>query len=60
MEDSLGKLVEFNQQRRTAPKQAGSSGSAQIIFFTGVRYERGPIQPAPARFDPTRPTRKRG
>ena len=60
MEGSLGKLVEFDQRRRAAPMQAGPAGSAQILIFTGVRYERGTTQPTNARLDPTRPKRKRG
>jgi hypothetical protein len=35
-------------------------GDAQILMFTGVRYERG-TPPSPTnRFDPSRPKRKRG
>ena len=60
LEDSLGKLVKFDQRRKAATSGAKKSGGAQILIFTGVRYERGTSQPPNKRLDPTRPKRKRG
>ena len=60
MEASLGKLLKFERRTPSAVPQEAFSGHAQIIFFTGVRYERGPApQPVP-RFTPVKPKRKRG
>jgi hypothetical protein len=61
MEGSLGKLVKFDLRPRVANSGAlNPPGNAQILMFTGVRYERGPLQPPNSRLDPTRPKRKRG
>jgi hypothetical protein len=60
LEDSLGKLVKFNGRSKTATSRANRPGGAQILIFTGVRYERGTPQPPNTRLDPTRPKRKRG
>ena len=60
VEDSLGKLVKFDQRRKAATSGAKGPGGAQILIFTGVRYERGTSQPPNTRLDPTRPKRKRG
>jgi len=59
LEGSLGKLVKFNQRQQAAKPGASAPGDAQILIFTGVRYERGTPQP-PKRLDPNRPRRKRG
>jgi hypothetical protein len=59
LEASLGKLVKFDRQHRPATPSATVPGGAQILIFTGVRYERGTPAP-PTRVDPTRPKRKRG
>ena len=60
LEDSLGKLVKFDQRTKAANPGSSMPGSAQILIFTGVRYERGTSQPPNTRLDPTRPKRKRG
>ena len=60
VEDSLGKLVKFDQRAKAANPERSVPGSAQILIFTGVRYERGTSQPPNTRLDPTRPKRKRG
>jgi hypothetical protein len=60
LEDSLGKLVKFDQRRKAVTGGVTKPGSAQILIFTGVRYERGTSQPPNTRLDPTRPKRKRG
>ncbi|HEV7293622.1 hypothetical protein [Devosia sp. RR2S18] len=55
----MGKLVNF--ERRNAPPAAADKprGTAQILIFTGVRYERGAPPPS-TRLDPTPRKRKRG
>ena len=60
LEDSLGKLVKFDRRTKAANPERSMPGSAQILIFTGVRYERGTSQPPNKRLDPTRPKRKRG
>ena len=60
LEDSLGKLVKFDQRPKAATSGGANPGNAQILIFTGVRYERGTSQPPNTRLDPTRPKRKRG
>jgi hypothetical protein len=56
----LGKLVKFDQRRKAAQRGAKAPGDAQILIFTGVRYERQAPLPPTTRLDPTRPKRKRG
>jgi hypothetical protein len=60
LEAGLGKLVKFDQRIKAANPGSSMPGSAQILIFTGVRYERGTSQPPNKRLDPTRPKRKRG
>lgn len=36
----MGMLVKFSPKARSTPAAFGGSG-AQVILFTGVRYERG-------------------
>ncbi len=57
----LGKLVPFDNQGKGRDRKGARAGTAEILIFTGVRYERQ-AQPAP-----TKPTasssggkRKRG
>ncbi len=59
LENSLGKLVKFDGRR--ASRTAGKTGpaDAQILLFTGVRYERGTPSLPGKTVDP-RPKRKRG
>ncbi|WP_375449576.1 hypothetical protein [uncultured Devosia sp.] len=55
----MGKLVKFDQHRPRIGTQPKPDGHAQILIFTGVRYERGtPVVPT-NRLDPSRPKRKR-
>ena len=56
----MGKLLKFDQRAKAANPERSVPGSAQILIFTGVRYERGTSQPPNKRLDPTRPKRKRG
>lgn len=58
LEASLGKLVKFDQRRKPPISRVRAGGSAQILLFTGVRYERG--TPPTSTIDPSRPKRKRG
>ena len=60
MEVGLGKLLKFEGRKDSASAGRQVSGDAQILIFTGVRYERGTSQPPNKRLDPTRPKRKRG
>jgi len=58
----LGKLVNFDKQAR-APRasQPAPTGNAQIYLFTGVRYERASVPPAPGKpAGSSRAKRKRG
>ncbi|MBU1336614.1 MAG: hypothetical protein ACK4G5_10750 [Devosia sp.] len=56
----MGKLVKFDQRRKADTRGVKTPGDAQILMFTGVRYERQAPQPPTTRLDPTRPKRKRG
>jgi hypothetical protein len=58
MEASLGTLVKFEQRARPSSVEAKLEGSARIVLFTGVRYER--FVPPAGLVDPSRPKRKRG
>ena len=59
-EAGVGKLVSFEKRRRIARVKAADAADAQILIFTGVRYERGP-DPLPTNgTTPARPKRKRG
>ncbi len=58
LEASLGKLVKFDNPRKPDPVRTRTVGTAQILIFTGVRYERG--TPPTSTIDPSRPKRKRG
>ena len=57
-EASLGTLVRFEQSSKRSLVPPKLEGSARIVLFTGVRYERfvPPVELA----DPSRPKRKRG
>jgi hypothetical protein len=45
----LGKLVPFEKQAKSRDAKSASVGGANILMFTGVRYEReaptGPTKP---------------
>jgi hypothetical protein len=60
MEASLAKLLKFHRRDQTARAGAKPPGDAQILIFTGVRYERGTPPPPNDRLDPSRRKRKRG
>jgi hypothetical protein len=60
LEAGLGKLVKFELRERPASGQTKPRGDAQILLFTGVRYERGTTWPVETRRDPSRPKRRRG
>jgi hypothetical protein len=47
MEASLGKLLKFDGPKKQAETAQSVSGQAQILIFTGVRYERGTPPPPP-------------
>lgn len=36
----MGNLIRFDSRRRVIPGQEHPSGEAQVLIFTGVRYER--------------------
>lgn len=55
----MATIVEFRSApRRTEPLPANASGSADIVFFPGVRYERPPEPKAeePKKSKPRRDT----
>lgn len=60
MEASLGKLLRFDRPKRATDSRGPLPGDAQIIFFTGVRYERGTPPPPKTGLEPGRRKRKRG
>jgi hypothetical protein len=57
----LGKLVQFDRRGRRPKVLPVHSGNAQIVIFTGVRYERDgtPIPNKPTPTPTVRPRRKR-
>ncbi|MCP8884277.1 hypothetical protein NIM87_12235 [Devosia sp. XJ19-1] len=57
-EVGLGKLLKFEGRKKSANAGIQSSGDAQILMFTGVRYERGTPSP-PTNHSDTRRKRKR-
>ena len=58
MEASLGKLIKFEGRKTSAGAGKQISGDAQILIFTGVRYERG-TPPSPTNRSDNRRKRKR-
>ena len=52
----MGKLVHIDKRLRLAQVRPGTNGNAQILIFTGVRYERDGT-PVPGK--PLRVKRKR-
>jgi len=58
MEASLGKLLKFEGRRKSVKAGPPGPGDAQILIFTGVRYERG-TPPPPKNHSDTRRKRKR-
>jgi hypothetical protein len=59
LEAGVGTLVKFDQRGRPASKRPRNVAGAQILLFTGVRYERGTPSMPNNRVDPSRPKRKR-
>ncbi|MHB1104232.1 MAG: hypothetical protein ACYC0C_15965 [Devosia sp.] len=56
----MGKLVQFDKRGRHPKARPINLGNAQIVLFTGVRYERDGT-PVPGKpLGTTRPKRKRG
>ncbi|ODT68550.1 MAG: hypothetical protein ABS75_19980 [Pelagibacterium sp. SCN 63-23] len=60
MEASLGKLLKFAARTKSDTAGATRLGAAQILIFTGVRYERGTPPPPKDHVDAKRRKRKRG
>jgi len=60
VEAGLGKLVKFDQWPKPAKTGPAQSGDAQILMFTGVRYERGTPPPPSKRLNATRKKQTRG
>jgi hypothetical protein len=56
----LGKLVKFQSRRKPTTTAKTVAGAAQILIFTGVRYERGTSPTSNNSIDPSRPKRRRG
>lgn len=55
----MGLLIGFPQQTMANSPPRANGGSAQILFFTGVRYQRM-SDPAPSENDGRSPTREGG
>lgn len=60
MEASLGKLLIFAGRKKPADEGNIARGDAQILIFTGVRYERGTTPPTDSHAEGKRRRRKRG
>jgi hypothetical protein len=58
LEVGLGKLLKFEGRKSSASAGRQVSGDAQILIFTGVRYERG-TPPPPNNHSHTGRKRKR-
>jgi hypothetical protein len=58
-EAGLGKLVPFDKRRRLGRTKGGEGAEAQILIFTGVRYDRGGTTLPTNGTTPARPKRKR-
>ncbi|QYO77918.1 hypothetical protein [Devosia salina] len=54
----MGKLLKFEGRKKSASAGTQVPGDAQILIFTGVRYERG-TPPPPKNHSDTRRKRKR-
>ncbi|WIY53652.1 hypothetical protein O9Z70_03685 [Devosia sp. YIM 151766] len=53
----MGKLLRFAAREKSTDDGTTRSGDAQILLFTGVRYERG--TPPPTKTDAEAKRRKR-
>lgn len=60
MEAILGTLLKFAGWKRPTGTGSPIIGDAQILIFTGVRYERDVPPPPKSEFDNKRRKRKRG
>ncbi|ODT81660.1 MAG: hypothetical protein ABS76_10915 [Pelagibacterium sp. SCN 64-44] len=60
MEASLGKLLRFAGRKKSADDGKTTRGDAQILIFTGVRYERGTPPPDNSHAEGKRRKGKRG
>ncbi len=58
MEASVAKLIKFERRRASVGAEKQIPGDAQILIFTGVRYERGTPSP-PTNHSDNRRKRKR-
>lgn len=56
----VGKLVPFNKRERHPKARPTNPVDAQIVFFTGVRYERDGTSAPGKPLGTTRAKRKRG
>ncbi|MEQ9638317.1 MAG: hypothetical protein RLW68_19835 [Devosia marina] len=54
----MAKLIKFERRRTSAGAEKQIPGDAQILIFTGVRYERGTPSP-PTNHSDNRRKRKR-
>jgi hypothetical protein len=55
----MGVVIEFSRQTQANAPPRSDGRSAQILFFTGVRYQRM-SDPAPGQNDGQSPTREGG
>jgi hypothetical protein len=55
----LGKIVPFDKRKRLGRTKADDGADAQILIFTGVRYDRGGTTVPTNGSTPARPKRKR-
>ena len=54
----MGKLLQIDRQTRQMARRPAVPGPGELLFFTGVRYERQE-RPADQNRDSERPKRKR-
>ena len=59
MEVGLGKLLKFAGRKKPATDGTTPRGDAQILIFTGVRYERGTPPSSDSHAEGKRRRRKR-
>lgn len=58
--EPVGKLVRFEKRRVEQKSRAPKQGGAEIVMFTGVRYQRDTTTEPGKPSAPTGPKRKRG
>lgn len=57
----MATILNFRQRQSTASRPREGSGPAQVVFFTGVRYERsaaGDLRRAEAKGDDRKPSQQ--